>query len=357
MKVRLLAWWEALHTSFWLVPILMTTAAVGLSFGTIHLDQQFKNKWGVAGGWLWNGEPEGARAVLSAIATSMITVTSLVFTMTLVVLTLATQKFGPRLLGSFMRDSGTQITLGTFVSTFIYCLLALWAVHSEQAAFVPRISVLCGLLLTLISTGVLIYFIHHVSSSIQVENLVARVGRELLDTIGRLFPDELKSQTPPQESKSDGRNDQEYDKKDKDEWSCEAEENVVRARESNILQSVNVEGLVQLAHEHDLCFKTRYRPGEFVLQGNVLLLMSPAQQPDDEKPNTKRAASKPHLGKDDTEKLTKALQAAFVMGPYRTATQDPEYSVQQLVEVALRALSPGINEPFTAIKCPDSQSS
>lgn len=186
------------------------------------------------------------------------------------------------------------------------------------------------------STGVLIYFIHHVSSSIQVENLVAHVGRELKETIDRLFPCEVgegsqastpqkRTENPPPQPEGDGHQ--------------------LLARESNYLQSVDTEVLMRLASEHNLIIKLPHRPGEFVLEGNALAQVSSA-------PGIERKR-KLMSGDRQVAPVIAQIEAAFVLGPYRTATQDPEYSVQQLVEIAARALSPGVNEPFTAITCLD----
>jgi uncharacterized membrane protein len=343
MKLRFLVWWDAIRTSFWLVPALLTAAIVILWAVTIHFDRQLNLQSQQRDGWFWAGGPEGARAMLGAIASSTITVTGLVFSITMVVLTLATQKFGPRLLRSFMRDTGNQVTLGIFVATFVYCLLVLWTVRSGERPFVPHLSLTCGLLLALASTSVLIYFIHHVSSSIQVENLVSNVGTELKETIDRLYPGEV-GKGGQDEAKSD-----QQEEENTPEFVGEAME--VAAWESNYLQSVDEKALLRLATKHNFVMRLPYRPGEFVMAGNTIaqVWLSPSRTAGD----SRLVASQVRSAKRRGATFIAEIKSSFVLGPYRTSTQDPEYSVQQLVEIAARALSPGVNEPFTAITCID----
>lgn len=177
-SARLANLWESLRTSYWFVPTLMTAGGVALSFASVHLDERVNYKWVRTVGWIWAGGAEGARQVLSTIAGSMITVAGVAFSITIVALTLASNQFGPRLLRNFVRDAGNQIVLGTFIATFVYCLLVLRTVRGEDdTEFVPYVSVTLGVAFALTSLGVLIYFIHHVAISIQAENLIASVAR------------------------------------------------------------------------------------------------------------------------------------------------------------------------------------
>jgi uncharacterized membrane protein len=167
MKTRIGHLWDKLNSSLWFIPALMAAASAGLSIVTVNLDWSVKEKLIKNTGWIWAGGAEGAREILSTIAGSMITVAGVTFSITVVVLTLASSQFGPRLLRNFMRDSGNQVVLGTFISTFTYGLLVLRTIRSgDGPEFVPHISVTVGMALALASLGVLIYFIHHVSVSI-----------------------------------------------------------------------------------------------------------------------------------------------------------------------------------------------
>jgi uncharacterized membrane protein len=316
---RLTALWDRLRTSYWFVPTLMTAGAVVLSFASVHLDGQVNAKWVRTVGWIWAGSPEGARQVLSTIAGSMITVAGVAFSITIVALTLASTQFGPRLLRSFVRDLGNQVVLGTFVSTFVYCLLVLRTVRGgDGAEFVPYVSVTLGVAFALTSLGVLIYFIHHVATAIQAESLIAAVAGELEDAIEEMFPERLGDPGPePREEVP--------------ETAPEGE--AVRARHSGYLQGVDEEELMEIACEHGLVLHLCLVPGRFASAGGTLVEASPPGLVDDG--------------------VADRIRAAFLLGRRRTPTQDAEYAVHQLVEIAVRALSPSVNDPFTSMTCLD----
>ena len=182
----------------------MTLTAIALSVAMIRLDEAVTAAALARVSWVYTGGPEGARALMSTIAASMITVAGVTFSITIVALTLASQQFGPRLLRNFLRDLGNQIVLGTFVSTFTYCLLVLRTVRgNDDAVFVPHLAVTTGVVLAMCSLGVLIFFIHHVSTSIQASQVIANVARDLDAAIDRLVPTgpetaEGREEAPPQ---------------------------------------------------------------------------------------------------------------------------------------------------------------
>jgi uncharacterized membrane protein len=176
--VRFFAAWDRLRESFWFLPALMTAAAIALSFGLTALDAEVEEGTYRRIEWLYLFGPEGARAILSAIAGSMITVAGLTFSITMLTLQLASSQFGPRLLRNFMSDRGNQIVLGTFIATFLYCLLVLRTVKGvEGSSFVPHIAVAAGIVLSIASLAVLIYFIHHTARSIRLETILANLAR------------------------------------------------------------------------------------------------------------------------------------------------------------------------------------
>ncbi|NDP40395.1 MAG: DUF2254 domain-containing protein, partial [Rhodoferax sp.] len=192
MKTLLLKYWDRLRSSLWFVPAVMAWLAVALAFGAVELDKAVDEDWLQRLSWSYSGGAEGASLPLGTVAGSMIAIAGTVFSMTLVALSLASSQLGPRLLRNFMRDTANQVVLGTFVATFVYCLLVLRTIRrADEVTFVPHLSVSIGVLLAMVSIGVLIYFIHHVSVSIQADEVVARVGRELEDGIDRLFPGHL----------------------------------------------------------------------------------------------------------------------------------------------------------------------
>jgi len=325
MRTKLSKLLDSLHSSFWFIPTLMVVIAIGLSFSTIHIDQSSNTEIIGNLGWAYALGPSGSRAILSAIAGSMVSVATTAFSITIVALQLASSQFGPRLLRNFMQDTGNQIVLGTFISTFVYSLLVLRTINGvDKNEFVPHLAVTCGIILAIASIGVLIYFIHHSASSIQVDNVVSKVGRELDDTINRLFPEQIgrgASKHRNEPSLNDIPDDFDRDARS------------IQATSSKYIQAIDTDQLMQIAIKENLLLQIQKRPGDFVVQGSPLAMVYPAD-----------AVRK---------KLPEQINSAFVLGSQRTDQQDIEFSINQLVEIASRALSPGINDPFTAVRCVD----
>lgn len=318
MRGRLLALWEQLRTSFWFVPTLMVLGASGLALTTVAIDESERFAFVSEVGWVYTGGPEGARALLSTVAGSVITVAGVTFSITIAALTLASSQFGPRLLRSFVRDTGNQVVLGTFIATFTYCLLVLRTVRGvEDIRFVPHISVSVGVALAMASLGVLIYFIHHVAISIQVEQVIAAVSEELDEAIDRLFPERLGHGPPPETAPHQP----------------DSTPALVVAHHGGYVQVIDTDALMHLACEHDLVLRLVKQPGDFVVVDDALACIWPEARADEE--------------------VAGRLNQAFVLGTQRTHIQDVLFAVNQLVEVAVRALSPGINDPFTAMVCID----
>lgn len=313
--------WDRVRTSLWFVPSMMVSGALILAIGTRAADRM-----GVAQflPWLGGSEPEGARAVLSAVAASMITVAGVTFSITVVALTLASQQFGPRLLRNFMRDPGNQIVLGTFISTFVYCLLVLQAIRgTHEDGSVPHLSVAVAQVLTLASLAVLIYFFHHVTNAIRASSVIASVARDMNEVVEMSYPlaERRKSvdsgRTAPTGSRLTGQD----------------RPGRLPAPMSGYLQAIDLESLLELTSTKNLELHLAYRPGHFVREGSTLACVYPSD-----------AAN---------ESLGKQVAEAFVVGEERTLVQDVEFAIDQLVEMAVRALSPGTNDPFTAVSCLD----
>ena len=317
---------DTLADSFWFLPTLMALLAATAALGSVALDETLGSDWLHDLGWLWSGGAEGARSVLSVVAGSVMTVISIVFSLTVTTLAQTSSHFGPRVLRNFTSDRGVQFTLGTFIATFVYSLLVLRTVRTQQAleesSFVPYLSVNIGLLLALASLAVLIYFIHHVSQSIQAENLIADVGLEFQRLLPTLFPERIG--LPRRDSTSP------FQLPDDSDWQSA---HVVTTLANGYVQGLDDERLMSLATEHDLILKLERRPGNFVTNTAPLMQVLPA-------------------GRVNST-LEQRLRDCFSVGPHRTPHQDALYIVQQLVEIAAHALSPGINEPFTALTCID----
>lgn len=299
----------------------MALGAVGLAFLMPQIDRGAfgRDEWSLE--WLWGGEVESTRGVLTVLAGSIITVASVTYSITITAITLASAQYGPRLLRSFMKDRANQVVLGSFVATFLYCVLVLRTVQElPQGPFIPHLSVAMALVLAVVNLGLLIFFIHHASNSIRVEQLVASVADELFDSIEEIYPEELGTGA--------ARAEPEQDKHLTPEGFAEEGCEVVSAQDGYI-QAIETDELMKQAVENDQVLWLRRRPGEFVARGTILLMVNPPGTPEQRQ----------------------ELRDTFVIGLNRTPIQDPEFCVNQLVEVAVRALSPGINDPFTAMSC------
>tara|TARA_R110000850_G_scaffold85460_6_gene183876 strand:- start:9382 stop:10713 length:1332 start_codon:yes stop_codon:yes gene_type:complete len=324
MKAQLLKYLDRISSSFWFLPSLMAAAAVCLAFVMVAADESVAEGAMKMPDWAYAGSAQGASAVLQTIAGSMITIAGVVFSLTLVALSLASSQFGPRLLRNFMRDNTNQMVLGTFVATFLYCLLVLRAIrHGVDDAFVPHLSVTLGVAFALASLWVLIFFIHHVSVSIQADDIVARIVKEMDRGIGRLFPSEIGQAADPDDRASD----------DDPESLLRGTPAPVEAIGDGYLQIVNADQLMEIAGREDLQIQIMNRPGQYVVEGSCLVRV--------------------WCEHGIASSLEDDVRSAFVLGSERTPAQDFEYSIHQLVEVAVRALSPGVNDPFTAIRCID----
>ncbi|MEH6830400.1 MAG: DUF2254 domain-containing protein [Sulfitobacter sp.] len=319
---RVTAFWGRLNSSFWFVPAVMALFAVALSFVLIEVDALLDVAQADNPSALFTFGPEGARAMLSVIASSMITVASLIFSITMLSLQLASSQFGPRTLGNFMRDRSNQIVLGTFIATFLYCLFVLRSVRgTEEASFVPHLAVAFGVLMAAASVAVLLYFIHHIATSIRVETLLEKLAVEGCAAVDQVFPerlgqgpaDEAVRQTLPYEFEDDSRQ--------------------IAADSDGYVQSIGSDVLMRLASENDLVLSIAARPGVFVTQGACVITAYPKARVSDE--------------------IDEDLRGAVVIGRDRTSYQDLEFAIRRIVELAQRSLSPGINDPTTALYCID----
>jgi uncharacterized membrane protein len=325
MKNRLIMLRNRISESYWFIPGVMVLLSILLSILSIKLDELVGRRLAWVIGLVYVDSPEGAREVLSAIAGSMITVAGVVFSLTMVVLTLTSQQYGPLVLGNFMRDRGNQFVLGVFTATFTYCLLILRTIRGvENSAFVPHISVLVGITLALISIIVIIYFIHHVSESIRSSNIIGLLANDLVDQIDDLFPAQLGHDPVALHIKQP----EQHMPKNFDTQSAP-----IQSRDSGYLQMVDVERLLDVAQRYDLVIDLKHCPGDFVPQRSILALVWPVER--------------------ITPEIVDKINDAMIQGNSRTEEQDVEYIFNKLAMIAVRALSPAINDPFTAIMCID----
>jgi uncharacterized membrane protein len=315
---------EALRTTLWLVPTLLTVGAGLLFVVTYLLDRAaFRGDFTLPG-WMDEGSADASREVLTAIAASVITVAGVVFSVTIVVLTLASQQFGPRMLRNFIRDLGTQVSLGAYVATFVYAVLALGSINGTGTRqFVPHLSITVCLALLLVDVVVLIYFIHHIAVTIQLPQVMAGISRDLHAAIESQFPERAEAADDPDATSA------EVDETSRRLWTDGV---VVASGTSGYLQFVRHEQLVSMAAANKSVIQLLYRAGHFVTAGLPMARVWPLE-------------AAPAVGA--------ALKRAHIAGPHRTLSQDAVFAIDQLVEIAIRALSPAVNDTFTALTCID----
>jgi uncharacterized membrane protein len=313
---------EALRTTLWVVPGLLVLAFCALFVGTYLLDRAAYDGTLTLPSWTEQGSADAARELLSVIAAAVITVVGVVFSVTIVALTLASQQFGPRMLRNFIRDVGTQVSLGAFVATFAYDVLALGSItdRGRHGAFVPHLSITVALALLLVDLVVLIYFIHHIAVTIQLPQVIAGISRDL----GRAIRLQLMPEMPA--VGATGRSLSVL------QGYLDTQGVPVVARRSGYLQFVRYQDLVNIAASTDTVIQLAYRPGHFITAGLPLARVWPP---------------------DQAVAVGRALQRAHVPGAHRTLTQDPVFPIDQLVEIGIRALSPAVNDTFTALTCID----
>ena len=314
---------EALRTNLWLVPTIEVAAAVGLFAVTHALDRAAYEGRVTLPSWVISGTADAARQILTAIAAAVITVVGVVFSIMIVTLTLASTQFGPRMLRNFIRDRGTQLTLGTFVATFVYAVLALVSIGpGSHGQFVPHISITVTLLLVVVDLAVLIFFIDHIAKSIQLPQVIASIARDLSNAIQGEVAAAARTASVPERGPS------------ATELSLRMGEagGAVKATKSGYLQFVRYDTLIAIAARKSAVIRLLHRPGHFVVQGHPLALVLPAEAAPD---------------------VARSLERAHATGSHRTLTQDLSFAIDQMVEIGIRALSPAVNDTFTALTCVD----
>ena len=311
---------EKLRNSFFAVPAAMILAAMLLAIGLRMLDANIDTAGIIGLDWLRIRDPDSARALLSTIATSTITVAGTVFSITVVALTLASSQFGPRLVRNFIRDRGTQVALGIFLATFVYALVTILSIDTlGDSSEDFDLAVHTAVLLAIVSIGFLVFFIHNVAQSIQVDNVTHEINREFHQAIEREYP------SSPEDSTGE--------KFDEERLELGTGWINIPAAQGGYVQLVDRQSLVALAEEYDCCLFITCHAGAYI---NHWSSIGRIYQPPPE-----------------LEALVGKAQSSIELGSMPTAEQDIVFSVRQLSQIAVRALSPGINDPFTAYSCVD----
>ncbi|OBX18883.1 hypothetical protein A9995_10025 [Erythrobacter sp. QSSC1-22B] len=318
---RLRVIWQSINASYWFLSALFAISALALAVGTLWLDQNGYSEFldEIAG--LQPARPEGASNILTVIAGAMIGVASTVFSITIAAVAYASGNYGPRLLTNFMEDRGNQFSLATFIGTFVYAITVLRTVRAEDEAqvglllaatatapgYVPQLSLLMAFALMGLSVAVLVYFLNHIPASIRVNSVLRGIGARLLKDIAKRFPDQNTGERAG--SSPEGSH--------------------LVAKGTGYVQAIDFARLERIAQREEGKLKLAVRTGDFVHPGVTIAYWADMDvgedRPDDE------------------------VRDCFTLGSMRTPSQDMQFLIDELVEIALRALSPGINDPFTAV--------
>jgi len=306
--------------NLWRIPLQLSLAAVAL-FG-VTLIPDVLDKYGIIHipSWLTMGSIDDARAILSAMMGAVATVLALIFSVALLVLSMVSTLFGPRLLYRFLQDWVTQVTIGLFMATFVYICLVFLVTHQDpQSAFIPQISLITSWALVVLSFAFLVYYSHRVAKSIQNPDMIGAIVDDLYVAAGGAHvsgPGEGTGAAP-----------------DDAAILRQAETGaIVSCPKSGYLQHVDHGALVAAARAADALIVLRFRPGQFVLRGEPLAAIVPA---------------------NNAGGLEAAIDRGVRIGRHRTLTQDSEFGIAQVVEIAIRALSPAVNDTFTGVACVD----
>jgi uncharacterized membrane protein len=317
--------WHLVRASFWFAPALIVTGAVGLAAAAIAVDSLVELRFVERSPLLFGAGAEGARGLLSAVASSMITVAGVVFSITIVALSLTSSQYTSRVLRNFMRDRVNQVVLGVFVGIFAYCLVVLRTIRGgDEGGFVPSLAVMIGLLMGLVGIAFLVYFIHHIAVSIQAPSVIAAAAHETLSAIDRLYPKKVGEQVNAASNNERSSPEQDF------QWRS------APSLATGYIESVDFETLRELAEKWKVKIRMERGLGEFAFEGAPLLSVADSS-----------------LGDELSEERIGELNSVCVFSRERTLQQDVGYGVRQIVDIALRALSPGVNDTTTATMCVD----
>lgn len=324
LRLRIRQFFEQIRTHILFIPGVLVLSAIALSFILVEIDRRLDREMIRAIPWIFFAGAAGARDVLTTVASAMTQLAGITFSVTIVALALRSQQFGPRLLRNFTRNRANQIVLGAFVATFVYALLVLRTVRDldgsqiDEPTFIPYLSVTVAIVFGLISLALFIVFIDRIVSSIQINTIIDEAARETLGSIHRLFPQSIG-----------------IEREDGDEDRLEPPENaaLILAYQTGYIQAVDAKRLMKDAANADLIVYMLAPIGEFVVRDRPVAAVAPQD----------------HL----TEKLSDEISHTFAIGRNRSITEDPEFGVRQIVDIAVKALSPSMNDPTTAVTAVD----
>jgi len=323
--------WDRLQVSFWFTPALMALVAVLLAWAMYWLDNRVPNEALENSRFFLSGSVGELRTTLITIATTTLATAGVVFTLLTLPLSTVAAQYGSRLLRVFLGDRTTQLVLGMFVATFVYSIAGALSVLPVQVQPQgPQITATVGLYLMIATFASLILLVQHISTMLQAPNIAAAAGAELLEVVRAEIPDEV---TSGDDGKGRFQTRSDADSQGVPDTLAETEGYPIRAMSTGYIQYIDPEIMLTLARERNLAIHLQRKPGHYVQSGVVVALVWPADRVD--------------------KQLDQQIHRAFQIGNGRTPTQDVEYAVNQLTEMAVRAMSPAINDPFTAMTCLD----
>jgi uncharacterized membrane protein len=312
-----------MRVSFWFAPAAMSVVAILLAWLVYWIDSLNPNENLQNSRIIFSGTPGEMRTALLGMATSVLATAGVVFTLLTLPLSTVAAQYGSRLLRVFLGDRTTQVVLGTFVATFVYCVAAALSVLPTRVEpNAPQLTVTVGLFLMLVTFSSLILLVQHISTMLQAPNIAAAAGAELRDVVLSELPEQVKSGVVSED-----------DAKLFTDSLIEKERYPIRVKQAGYIQYIDPHYILTLAQEHDLVIRLLCKSGQNVRKETLVALVWPANHVDEE--------------------LDQQIRNAFRVGNGRTPTQDVAYAVNQLVEMAVRAMSPAINDPFTAMTCLD----
>ena len=324
--------WISLSSSLWFIPGAMVGVSVAMAVVLIEVSGRIDAEALTELPRLFGAGAAGSRGLLSTIAGSVITVAGVTFSITIAALALASAQYTPRVLRTFMGDRANQVVLGTFVGVYSYCLVVLRTIRGgDEGAFVPSIAVLGGFVLALVSVGVLIFFIHHIAGALQASTILERVRRTTENALGDLFPDDDSETIEDEETVAammpgpDG------------DWRA------IPAPRTGYVQSVDVDGLIAFARDRIVIVRMDRAVGDFVTADAPLLSLA----------RTGKSGADGASPTSHDDDVAGALGSLFTINAHRTVEQDPAFGILQIADIALKALSPGINDTTTAVTCVD----
>jgi uncharacterized membrane protein len=301
-----------LGDTFWLLPGAMVVLGASGALGLVAVDRSgVVPQWLINSPWLYNGGAEGARTLLGTVASSTIGVAGTVFSITIAALSLAAGQMGPRLLRNFTRDRGNQVTLGAFLGTFSYALMVLRSVRTNnEGEFIPHLALSISILLAFLCVATLVFFVGHMAGRISVDTVVDLVSEEVQSAVKRLMVSEAQPAPPPSAF-----------------W---AGATCVTDKRRGYLQHLDEGGLADWAVQHKTAIRLLVRAGDYVSPGATIAVLT-----------------------NPVDGAEQAIRNATALGQQRISASDLEFAIRQLVEVAVRALSPGINDPHSAMSVLD----